>query len=138
MENQTAPTPYGVPESFYRKFGQQVTHVLSGFDRIRFRGSLRMLFDPRKMDLYLGCCGVLLKEFGSFAERMTTRVKQLAYQAAQQAARPVSYLAGGNQSKEELARELARRDKISSGVIALFYALAGSFTHTARGRGCCS
>ncbi|HXM29515.1 MAG TPA: hypothetical protein VN957_26060, partial [Chthoniobacterales bacterium] len=46
--NQTAPTPYGVPESFYNKFGQQVTHVLSGFDRIRFRGSLRMLFDPRK------------------------------------------------------------------------------------------
>jgi hypothetical protein len=100
MENQTAPTPYGVPESFYRKFGQQVTHVLSGFDRIRFRGSLRMLFDPRKMDLYLGCCGVLLKEFGSFAERMTTRVKQLAYQVAQQAARPVSYLAGGNHPRK--------------------------------------
>ncbi len=102
MENQTAPTPYGVPESFYRKFGQQVTHVLSGFDRIRFRGSLRMLFDPRKMDLYLGCCGVLLKEFGSFAERMTTRVKQLAYQAAQQAARPVSYQMG------QLAKRVSR------------------------------
>jgi hypothetical protein len=37
-----------------------------------------MLFDPRMMDLYLGCCGVLLKEFGSFAEGMTMRVKQLA------------------------------------------------------------
>jgi len=103
MENQTAPTPYGVPESFYNKFGQQVTHVLSGFDRIRFRGSLRMLFDPRKMDLYLGCCGVLLKEFGSFAQGITTRVKPCAHQAAQQAGRPMSYLAGGNHSKEELA-----------------------------------
>jgi hypothetical protein len=133
MENQSAPTPYGVPESFYNKFGQQVTHVLSGFDRIRFRGSLRMLFDPRKMDLYLGCCGVLLKEFGSFAQGITTRVKQFAHQAAQQAGRPMSYLAGGNHSKEELARELARRDKISSGLITIFTALEPCLSYSIRG-----
>jgi hypothetical protein len=36
MQNQTAPRPHGVPESFYSKLGQYVTAVLSGFDRIRF------------------------------------------------------------------------------------------------------
>src|ERR1700730_1937825 len=97
MQNLSTPRPHGVPESFYRKFGRYVTHVLSGFDRIRFRGSLRMLFDPLMMDLYLGCCGVLLKEFGSFAEGMTTRVKELAYQAARKAGRPICYLRGGSE-----------------------------------------
>jgi hypothetical protein len=71
MQNRTAPRQHGVPESFYCKFGRHVTAVLSGFDRIRFRGTLRMLFDPAKMDCYLGYCGVLIKDFGSFAERMT-------------------------------------------------------------------
>lgn len=133
MQNLSTPTPHGVPESFYRKFGQYVTHVLSGFDRIRFRGSLRMLFDPRMMDLYLGCCGVLLKEFGSFAEGMTKRVTQLAYEAARKADRPICYLRGGSESKEELARELAQRDKIDSGLIALFTALEPCLSYAIRG-----
>src|ERR1700719_1747874 len=46
MQNQTAPRPHGVPESFYSKFGQYVTAVLSGFDRIRVRATLRPLFCP--------------------------------------------------------------------------------------------
>jgi hypothetical protein len=133
MQNLSTPRPHGVPESFYSKFGQYFTHVLSGFDRIRFRGSLRMLFDPRMMDLYLGCCGVLLKGFGSFAEGMTTRVKQLAYQAAQKAGRPICYLHGGGESKEELARELAQRDKINCGLIALFTALEPCLSYAVRG-----
>jgi hypothetical protein len=92
-----------------------------------------MLFDPRMMDLYLGCCGVLLKEFGTFAEGMTRRVKELAYQAARKAGRPIGYLRGGSESKEELARELAQRDKINSGLIALFTALEPCLSYTIRG-----
>jgi hypothetical protein len=34
MQSQTAPIPHGVPESFYSKFGHQVTAILSGFDQI--------------------------------------------------------------------------------------------------------
>jgi hypothetical protein len=63
MEKQTLPRPHGVPESFYSKFGQHVTAVLSGFDRIRFRATLRLLYRPAMMDRYLGYCGVKLKDF---------------------------------------------------------------------------
>src|SRR6266404_8192239 len=132
MQNQTAPKPHGVPEDFYRKFGRHVTAVLSGFDRIRFRGTLRMLFNPAKMDLYLGCCGVLLKEFGAFAERMTTRVKEAATQAAQKAGRPIQYLNSGAIYKEELARQIAQRDKISSGLIGLFMAVEPCLSYAIR------
>jgi hypothetical protein len=133
MEKQTLSRPHGVPESFYSKFGQHVTAVLSGFDRIRFRGILRMLFNPAKMDLYLGCCGVLLKEFGSFAERMTARVKEAADEATRRAGRPIQYLNSGTDSKEELARHVAQRDRISSGLIALFTAVEPCLSYAVRG-----
>ena len=111
MQNQTAPAPHGVPESFYSKFGQQITAVLSGFDRIRFRGTLRMLYQPGIMEQYLGYCGVLIKNFKSF-ESTTAKVKAAAYRAAALAGRPLEYLPNAAVSKEELARELAGRDKI--------------------------
>jgi hypothetical protein len=64
------PTTHSVPESFLTKFGSYITAVLSGFDRIRFRGVLRMLFKPLEMDFYLSRCGVLIKDFKAFAEEL--------------------------------------------------------------------
>jgi hypothetical protein len=132
MQNQTAPRPHGVPEEFYRKFGRDVTAVLSGFDRMRFRGTLRMLFNPAKMDLYLGCCGVLLKDFGSFAEQLTAKVKEAARAAAQRLSRPIEYLNSPAISKEELARQIAQRDHLRSGLIALFMALEPCLSYAIR------
>jgi hypothetical protein len=75
MQNQTVPRPHGVPESFYSKFGSQITAVLSGFDRIRFRATLRMLYRPGMMDRYLAYCGVGLNKFKEFAESTTAKIK---------------------------------------------------------------
>ena len=94
MQNQTVPVPQGVPESFYSKFGQHITSVLSGFDRIRFRATLRMLYQPSMMDRYLAYCGVGLNKFKAFAESTTAKVKAVAYRAAELAGRPVMYLRG--------------------------------------------
>jgi hypothetical protein len=40
------------------------------------------------MERYLNSCGVLIKEFKSFAESMTAKVKAAAYQAAAKAGPP--------------------------------------------------
>jgi len=112
MQNQTAPRPHGVPESFYSKFGQYVTAVLSGFDRIRFRATLRVLYQPSMMDRYLGYCGVKLKDFKTFAEKTTAKVKAAAYRAAELARRPIEYLPNPGIAKDELARQVIQRDKI--------------------------
>lgn len=133
MQNQVAPRPHGVPESFYSKFGQQITAVLAGFDRIRFRATLRMLYQPAVMERYLGYCGVKLKEFKSFAEVLTAKVKAAAYRAATEARRPLEYLGHGQLSKEELARELARRDKIKEGLIVIFSAVEPCLSYSLRG-----
>jgi hypothetical protein len=133
MQNQTAPVPHGVPETFYSKFGQYVTAVLSGFDRIRFRGTMRMLYQPAMMDCYLGYCGVKLKDFKAFAESTTAKVKAAAYRAAALAGRPLEYLRSAQLSKEELAREVARRDKIKEGLIAIFTAVEPCLSYSLRG-----
>ena len=74
MKNQT-PTPgHGVPDAFLNKFGQHLTGILCGFDRLRFRGTLWMLFNPAVMEIYLLRCGVLLKHFKTFAQNLTERV----------------------------------------------------------------
>jgi hypothetical protein len=133
MQNQTVPRPHGVPESFYSKFGSQITAVLSGFDRIRFRATLRMLYQPGMMDRYLAYCGVGLNKFKEFAESTTAKIKAAAYQAAAAAGRPLQYLGNNQLSKEDLARELAHRDKIKEGLIAIFTAVQPCLSYAVRG-----
>ena len=127
------PAARGVPESFLTKFGNYITAVLSGFDRIRFRAVLRLLFRPQEMDFYLSRCGVLIKDFKAFAEEFTRRVKAAAYQAADARRRPVQYIADAQLSKEELARQIAQRDGIREGLIALFGAVEPCYSFSVRG-----
>jgi hypothetical protein len=127
------PTTHSVPEAFVAKFGAYITAVLSGFDRIRFRGVLRLLFQPLVMDLYLSRCGVLIKDFKAFAEALTARVKAVAYQRAYAARRPIQYIADAQLSKEEFARQIAQRDGIGQGLIALFAAVEPCQSFSVRG-----
>jgi hypothetical protein len=66
---------------------------------------------------------VLIKNFKAFAESMTQRVKAAAYQAAASAGRGFRYLPRPDIPKEELARQIARDEQISSGLIAVFSAV---------------
>src|ERR1700737_5658123 len=85
------------------------------------------------MEQYLGYCGVLIKNFKSFAESTTAKVKAAAFRAAALAGRPLEYLPNAALSKEELARELARRDKIKQGLIAIFTAVEPCLSYSLRG-----
>jgi hypothetical protein len=133
MHKPTAPAPSSVPESFLNKFGAHVTGILSGFDRLLFQASIRVLFNPKSMEDYLLVCKVLFKDFKTFAQKWTDRVKSAAYQAAERAGRPVKYLQDPSVSKEDLARRLAREDKIKEGLIALFTAVEPCWSYSVRG-----
>ena len=133
MKTNTLSNQAGVPQGFLTRFGQQVTAILCGFDRLRFRATQRLLFQPNSMEAYLATCKVLIKNFRSFAEGITQRVKAAAYQAAAKANRPVQYLGGGDSNKEKLARELARQDGIAQGLIAVFSAVEPCLSYSVRG-----
>jgi hypothetical protein len=133
MKTNTPSNQNGVPQSFLSKFGQFFTAILCGFDRLRFRATQRLLFQPNSMESYLAVCHVLIKHFKSFAEGITQRVKAAAYQAAARANRPVRYLSNRDGSKEDLARQIAREDKITEGLIAVFTALEPCWSYSVRG-----
>ena len=134
MLKTIAPTNnHGAPEAFLNKFGSEILGHLSGFDRVRFRGLLRVLFQPNSMEAYLCACKVLIKHFKPFAEKLTNRLKQLAYQTAAAAGRPVQYLNSSEISKEDLARKLARKERIQEGLIAVFTAVEPCLSYSVRG-----
>ncbi len=133
MKNQTPTPTHGVPDTFLSKFGQHITGVLSGFDRLRFRATLRLLFVPAAMEAYLNACHVLIKNFKTFAEATTARIKAAAYASAQAADRPALSLPRPEISKEDQARQIARADHITDGLIALFSATEPCLSYSVRG-----
>src|SRR5438105_6015651 len=78
-------------EKFIARHRVLVSSVLSGFDRLVFRASLRAL---RHLGIYgfLHRAGVRLLGFGKFAEVTTNRVKDAALAEADERGRPVLYL----------------------------------------------
>jgi len=113
-------TTRDVPPPFVTQHAPDVTGVLSSFDRLRLMASLRPLYQPSLMLRYLSRANVLLKDFAAFASGWTDRVRAAAHQLAEQSNRPLTYLHGSSQRKELLARDLARRDGLTTGLIGIW------------------
>lgn len=133
MNTSTALIAPSVPPPLLNRCGQALTGVLSGFDRLRLRGTLRHLFQPTVMEAYLNACRVLIKDFRDFALALTGRIKAAAYATAEQTGRPFRYLPHSQISKEDLARQIARADGVTSGLIAIFSALENCLSYSVRG-----
>ena len=92
---------------------------LNGFDRMLFRGSLRLLSYLTGMTYFLNRKGILMKDFLEWAEGMTKRVETESAARAMREGRPVRYLASSKTDKEQIAREIARQDQITEGLIGI-------------------
>jgi hypothetical protein len=118
-----------VPSPFITQHRADVIGVLSGFDRLRLMATLRPLYQPSLMGRYLIRVGVLLKDFASFASGWTERVRGAARQLAEQSGRPLLHLQGSSQRKELLAREQARRQGITQGLIGIWSVVEPCLTY---------
>ena len=96
-----------------------VMGVLEGFDRVVFRGTLSSIAYPDGMGRFIGSRKVLYKEYGSFAQKLSDRLKRHAQQVAQRAGRPFEYVASPSASKERIARRILERDGIEEGLICV-------------------
>jgi len=104
-------------KQFMTKYAGKIKGVLSGFDRLVFRGTLRSLCYVGGLEAYLGHVSVLLKDFGRHVEEVSSQVKAAALSWANESGRPVQYLASSRVSKEEVARATAQRDGILEGPV---------------------
>lgn len=94
--------------------------------------SLRALYRPEIMMSYLNRLHILLKDFPGFAAGWTERVRDAARQLAQRTGRPLLYLHGSSERKELLARERARQDGITSGLIGIWSVIEHCLTYFVR------
>lgn len=106
-------------QSFMQKHEDAVIGTLSGFDRLVLRGTLRSLAYAGGMMKHLAALGVLLKNFGEYAQSVTEQLKRSVTEVAVAAGRPVRYLASSRTSKEQVARAIAATDTIQEGLICI-------------------
>lgn len=106
-------------DRFVARFNASVTGVLSGFDRIVFRGSLIPLIRDRGMYTFLLRAGVRLLDFKKYVTKVSDRVVEAAMAEARAADRPVRYLHSSTLSKEDLARSVLGEQPVNEGLICL-------------------
>jgi hypothetical protein len=119
-------------ERFVTRHRDRIVGILSGFDRVLFRGTLRSISFLEGMDKFLSSQRVLYKDFGPFVERISAGVKAHATALAQQTGRPFEYLRSGAISKEDRARAIMIRDGITEGLICIFSCVEPCWSFTIR------
>lgn len=104
---------------FIAKYRNEITGVLTGFDRLVFRGTLRSLAYAQGMDKCRSLNGILLKDFGRWAERCSKELEKISLAEAQRLGRPIEYLGSSQIDKEALARKIAEEKGIQEGLVCV-------------------
>ena len=79
-------------EQFLSRHKEHISGVLSGFDRLLFRGTLRSISYLEGMAKFLSYHHILLKDFGSFVEKQSCHLKEHTKAYAHHHRRPYLYL----------------------------------------------
>jgi hypothetical protein len=117
-------------KSFLSRFHALVLFVVSGFDRLRFRGDSRLLNHARGVQSYCHQQRILFKDFPDHAEALT---KTMRRETAQQLGDvPIEHLDDPNIDKEATALELARQHGRTKGRIACITCLEAGLTYRLR------
>jgi hypothetical protein len=109
--------------AFVRQHGKVVSGMLSGWDRLRFRGTLSKVCYPGGLSSFFRGTGRLFKEFKEFALSSSEQLKREAVKVAERLGRPVIYLPTPKVSKEEVSRQCARDDGVTEGLVCCITAV---------------
>jgi hypothetical protein len=91
-------------QSFVSRHRDRIQGTLSGFDRLRFVGSLLMLSSVSGLGAVLGATGVLLKDFGEYMTDLSRRIKRAGEQLALEApSGRVHYLPSSSQQSPSVS-----------------------------------
>jgi hypothetical protein len=113
---------------FIAKYRDQIQGVLSGFDRLVLRGSLRRLNYGKGMEEYLWQNGVLFKDYQPHVKKISERVKKASVAPLVAKKLPVIYLRRTDVNKEQLAHQLAAERGITRGPVCALSCLEPSRT----------
>src|SRR5438445_883008 len=105
--------------SFLRRFKAVVLGVLSGFDRLVFKGRLPQLYSPEGMNCYAAANHVRLLDFKKHAKEVTRQVLAASLIEEAKKAGRFQYLASSQACKEEAARAIWKQHPADAGLVAV-------------------
>jgi hypothetical protein len=108
---------------FVGKYSAKLLGVISGFDRLVLKGTLRPLSYIAGMMNFLWEKQVLLKDFGPYAEGVSEQLKEASQQEAARLGRTNRYVGCSQTRKEPIARGIAQKQGIEEGLICLLRSL---------------
>ena len=117
-------------QSFLARHASKIKGVLHGFDRIRFRGTLRWLAYTQGLMKWLSRRSVLLKDFKEYALSLTDQIRAETKRIAEAAQCPVIYLQSSTQSKEDLAKQIAAANDVREGLVCVLTSVEQCQTFT--------
>ena len=117
-------------QQFIRKFEGHIQGVLSGFDRVLFRGSLPRLNHSDGMRLYLIQNRILFKDYETHVKAVSQKIKKAVLEQFQHQNVPVKYVYGRD-DKEQIARAFAAERRITEGDVCALTTMemAPTFQH---------
>lgn len=118
---------------FMKLYNKKVTGAISGWDRIRFRGTIRWLSSTRGINTYLHTCRILLKDFGQWANGITEKVRDMCANQAKELDIPMIYLRSAAINKEDYARRVMQERGIATGDICMFSTVEPCLAPTLKG-----
>lgn len=115
---------------FIAKFEKDICGVMSGFDRVLFRGSLRRLTHSLGMKWYLAQNDILCQKYADHVKEVSHQVKKAAVAPFEQQNLLVKHV-HGSQDKDAIARAFAAERRITEGDVCALSVMemAPTFQH---------
>jgi len=110
-----------------------VIGVLSGWDRLVFRGCCPMLAYLDAMLLWTLRMGILLKDYSQWALALSDAMKRACLEEAERRQRPIRYLQSSGVKKDDLAGQILRENPVSEGLVCVLTCLEPCDTYRIRG-----
>jgi hypothetical protein len=115
-------------KTFLQRFAALVCGVLSGFDRVVFKGRLPQLYSPQGMNCYASANHVRLLDFKAHAKEVTRQVLAASLVESAKAADRFQYVGAGRLSKGEAARAILARHPVAEGLAAVLQCVEPCWT----------
>ena len=114
------------------RFGKAVKGVLTGFDRIVFKGTILPLAHEDGAMSFLGARGVLNRDYKKWMLAQTDAlVKAVDQYATEQSGKPIVPLSTWRADKEQLARKRQGQTGVDSGLIGAWSCLESCWSYRA-------
>ena len=116
-----------------KRFGKAVKGILTGFDRIVFKGTILPLAHEEGAMSFLRWRGVLTRDYKDWMRTQTEALSAAVDRyAREQGAEPIKHLNTWRKDKDELARQRQQASGVKSGLIGVWSCLESGATYHAR------